>query len=47
MTKEEAIKWIKEHHYTDGKEKDPTAMRMAIQALRYWIAKEVEDKAEE
>ena len=34
MTREEAIKWIKEHHRTDLDGcQDSTAMRMAIEAL--------------
>lgn len=35
MTKEEAIKWIKEHHCTDLDGcKDSTAMKMAVEALQ-------------
>ncbi len=52
MTKEEAIRHLHTFSSTLGsgqttQDQHEEAKRIAIQALRYWMAKEVEDKAEE
>lgn len=52
MTKEEAVWHLSTWSTTHGsgqttQDQHEEAKRIAIQALRYWIAKEVEDKAEE
>ena len=48
MTKEEAIKGLKRiANDFSGYKPNEEMFDLAIQALRYWIAKEMEDKSEE